>query len=89
MSSHDPAVEIWEEISVERVSKGKGDRRYVSGNVGARTEPRFPHGDVSLWKFVGGQRFTLYLSFDEAYALSEALNALLDELDDEREKAGR
>lgn len=86
MSTRDPAVDVWEEIEVERVSKGKGDRRFTSGNVGARTEPRFDHADISLWKFYNGKRFTLYLNTDEAYALSEALNALLDELDEE---AGR
>lgn len=57
--------------------KGKADHRISKGNVGARTEPRFEHGDVSLWRFSDGQRYTLFMSVDEAYAIADALDALL------------
>jgi hypothetical protein len=57
--------------------KGKADHRISKGNVGARTEPKFEHGDVSLWRFNDGQRYTLFMSIDEAYDLADALDALL------------
>lgn len=62
--------------------KGKEDHRVSKGNVGARTEPRFEHGDVSLWRFSDGQRYTLFMSVDEAYALADALDALLDYIEE-------
>lgn len=69
------------EDGVTILTKGLGDRRFSKGSVGARTEPRFDQGDVSLWKFEGGQRYTLFLSTDEAYDLADALDSLLDYLD--------
>ena len=62
------------------VTKGRGDRRISKGNVGARTEPKFEHGDVSLWKFVDGQRYTLYLSTADAYDLADCLDKLLGDI---------
>lgn len=59
------------------VHKGKDDHRIVKGNVGARTEPRFEHGDISLWRFSEGQRYTLFMGVEEAYDLAEALDELL------------
>lgn len=63
------------------VTKGKGDRRISKDNVGARTEPTFEHGDVSLWKFADGQRYTLYLSTDDAYDLADCLDKLLEDME--------
>lgn len=63
---------------VRMVSRGAGDRRFVKGDVGARTEPKLPHGDISLWRFSEGQRYTLFLSRQDAYDIADALDALLD-----------
>lgn len=65
------------ENGVRRVARGKGDRRYIKGDVGTRTEPKLPHGDVSLWRFSEGQKYTLFLSMDDAYNIADALDALL------------
>ena len=59
------------------VHKGRGDHRVFVGNVGARTEPRFEHGDISLWRFNEGQRYSLFLSVEEAKDLADVLDELL------------
>lgn len=59
-------------------SKGRGDHRFLKRNVGARTEPKYPQGDVSVWRYHEGQRYSLYLSWEDAYDLADALDALLD-----------
>lgn len=69
MAANDPLREI---------NKGAGDRRFVKGNVGARTEPKLPHGDLSLWRFSEGQKYTLFLTLEDAYDLADALDALLE-----------
>lgn len=66
-----------QESKVRHVHKGRGDHRVLAGNVGARTEPKFPHGDISLWRFSEGQRYSLFLSMEDAYDLAEALDELL------------
>ena len=60
------------------VHKGRGDHRVFRGNVGARTEPRFEHGDISLWRFSEGQRYSLFLSIEDAQDLADALDELLN-----------
>lgn len=60
------------------VHKGRADHRVMKGTVGARTEPKFDHADVSLWKFAEGQRYTLFMSLEEAYDLADSLDALLE-----------
>ena len=62
---------------VREVSRGRGDRRFIKGNVGARTEPKLPFGEMSLWRFSEGQRYTLFLSREDAYDLADALDAML------------
>lgn len=59
------------------VHKGIGDHRIMRRNVGARTEPKFPHGDISLWRFHEGQRYSLFLSVQDAYDIADTLDALL------------
>lgn len=77
MASSDPLREV---------NRGAGDRRFIKGNVGARTEPKLPHGDVSLWRFSEGQRYSLFLSLEDAYDLADALDALLDYVEDMRDE---
>ena len=50
------------EDGLTHVHKGRGDHRVIKGQVGARTEPKFEHGDISLWRFSEGQRYSLFLS---------------------------
>lgn len=69
------------------VNRGAGDRRFVKGSVGARTEPKLPHGDLSLWRFADGQRYSLFLSIEDAYDLADALDALLDHIENEEIRA--
>lgn len=55
-----------------------------NGNVGARVQPKRGR-EVCLWRTfedAGGSReFTLYLSFDEAERLADALDELLAEME--------
>jgi hypothetical protein len=72
------------ENGVVYTRKGVGDHRFSKGIVGARSEPRFPHGDLSLWRFSpDGQRYTLYLTRSEAEDLMDALDALLERMDED------
>lgn len=70
------------------VHKGRGDHRVSKGTIGARSEPRFPQGDVSLFKFEDGQRYSLYVSWDEAFDLADALDALLEWKESQDEDLG-
>jgi hypothetical protein len=68
--------------------KGRGDHRISKGSVGARTEPKptMP-GDISLWRFVDGQRYSLFLTTGDAYDLADTLDALLDYIEEHPEQA--
>lgn len=77
-----PPIEI--ENEVVYTHKGADDHRFSKGQVGARSEPRFPHGDLSLWRFApDGQKYTLFLTYTEAEDLMDALEALLERMDDD------
>lgn len=72
------------ENGVVYTRKGVGDHRLAKGLVGARSEPRFPRGDLSLWRFApDGQKYTLYLTRAEAEDLMDALDALLERMDED------
>lgn len=62
--------------------RGKGDHRVYTGNVGARTEPKFPKGDVSLWRFEDGVKFTMFLPIEDLADLYACIVELLDHIDE-------
>jgi len=76
------------EDGLTHVHKGRGDHRVIKGQVGARTEPKFEHGDISLWRFSEGQRYSLFLSMEDAYPLADCLDALLDHHESVKESQG-
>lgn len=66
------------EDGLQVIHKGRNDHRIIKGNVGARLTPNFEHGDLLLWRFSDGQQFNLFMPIEDAYALADALDALLD-----------
>lgn len=74
------------EDGLKIVHKGRGDHRVFKGDVGARTEPRFEHGDVSLWRMDAGQRFTLFLSTDDFFDLLDAMEELADYIEEHEDE---
>ena len=66
------------EHRLRHVNKGSGDHRWIIGQVGARIEPKLEAGDVSVWRFSEGQRYSLFLSWEDAEDLADALDAMLE-----------